>query len=182
MRFGQSVVVSEPNTRPKTWFRVWKPNTNWLEELDQHWVHVEVHKSQGPVLVGFGVHKKKHAYYVHEDSYWETFLRGGFINHSVTLFLWRAEYSQKRARSTGNHTERLWKKNLDQKFDLKKKLEHFSEKKVPSPPIRNLILLKDFQLNEHANISKTWIFRIFRIFGGTFTAPTGGTVGVSRCH
>ena len=26
------------------------------------------------------------------------------------------------------------------------------------------------------------IFRIFRVFGGTFTAPTGGTVGVSRCH
>ena len=30
--------------------------------------------------------------------------------------------------------------------------------------------------------SKTWILLIFLIFGGTFTAPTGGTVGVPRCH
>ena len=30
--------------------------------------------------------------------------------------------------------------------------------------------------------SKTWIFCFFWIFGGTFTAPTGDTVGVPRCH
>ena len=29
--------------------------------------------------------------------------------------------------------ERLWKKNLDQKVHLEKKLEHFSEKKLPHP-------------------------------------------------
>ena len=30
--------------------------------------------------------------------------------------------------------------------------------------------------------SKIWIFWIFWFSAGTFTAPTGGTVGVPRCH
>ena len=34
------------------------------------------------------------------------------------------------------------KKNLDQKVDIKKKLEHFSEKKYPPSKIRNLIMLR----------------------------------------
>ena len=37
--------------------------------------------------------------------------------------------------------ERLWKKNLDQKFDLTQKLEQFPEKKV-GPPKSDLILHK----------------------------------------
>ena len=37
---------------------MWKPNTNEFEEPDQHWIHVELHKSQGPDLVGFGALKK----------------------------------------------------------------------------------------------------------------------------
>ena len=41
---------------------MWKPNTNEFEEPDQHWIHVELHKSQGPDLVGFDALKKKHAY------------------------------------------------------------------------------------------------------------------------
>ena len=43
---------------------MWKPNTNEFEEPDQHWIHVELHKSQGPDLVGFDALKKKHAYIV----------------------------------------------------------------------------------------------------------------------
>ena len=37
---------------------MWKPNTNGFEEPDQHWIHVELHKSQGPDLVGFDALKK----------------------------------------------------------------------------------------------------------------------------
>ena len=66
----------------------------------------------------------------YEDGFWERSLRGGLLVWGVTLFLWRSEFTQKHAQSTGNHTERLWKKNLDQKFDLTQKLEQFSEKKM----------------------------------------------------
>ena len=83
-----------------------------------------------------------HVYmYVYEDSYWERFLRGGLFKYSGTLFGWRSEFTQKHAQSTGNHMERLWKKNLDQKFDLTQKLEQFPEKKV-GPPKFDLILLR----------------------------------------
>ena len=46
---------------------------------------------------------------------------------------WGSEFTQKRAQSPGNHIARLYKKNLDQKFGLDKKLEQFSEKKVRHP-------------------------------------------------
>ena len=41
-----------------------------------------------------------------------------------------SEFTQKRAQSLGNRIARWYKKNLDQKFGLEKKLEHFSENKV----------------------------------------------------
>ena len=54
---------------------------------------------------------------------------GGSGNNVVRIWFRWSGLTQKRAQSTGNHTERLWKKNLDQKVILEKKLEHFSEKK-----------------------------------------------------
>ena len=72
-----------------------------------------------------------HIYILYEDSYWETFLRGG-INHRVTLFLWRSEFTQKHAQSTGNHTERLWEKKSRPKSHSRKKVRAFFWKKVPS--------------------------------------------------
>ena len=49
---------------------------------------------------------------------------------------WRPGLIQKHAQSTGNHTARMCKKNLDQKFGLEKKLEQFFENK--SLPSRNI--------------------------------------------
>ena len=49
---------------------------------------------------------------------------------------------QKRAQSTGNHMERLWGKNIDQKFDLRKKLEQFPWKQKVGPPKFDLILYR----------------------------------------
>ena len=45
---------------------------------------------------------------------------------------WGSGFTQKRAQSPGNHIA-VYKKNLDQKFGLDKKLEQFSEKKVRHP-------------------------------------------------
>ena len=61
----------------------------------------------------------------------ELYLSGGDSGKNVlqNWFRWSG-FTQKRAQSTGNRMERLWKKNLDQKVILEKKLEHFSKKKL----------------------------------------------------
>ena len=56
---------------------------------------------------------------------------GGGIGIFVERIWFRwSEFTQKRAQSIGNHIERLWEKNLNQKIDLTQKLEQFSENKV----------------------------------------------------
>ena len=62
---------------------------------------------------------------VYEDSYWETFLRGG-INH---------------AQSTGNHTERLWKKSRPKIRSDANVRAIFREIKSPLP-LLSMILLR----------------------------------------
>ena len=66
---------------------------------------------------------------------------GGDSGNNVVQnwFRWSG-FTQKRAQSTGNHMECLCKKNLDQKVDLKKKLEQFPEKKVGPPKIIMILL------------------------------------------
>ena len=65
-----------------------------------------------------------------------------------------SEFTQKHAQSLGNRIARWYKKNLDQKFGLEKKLEQFSENKVVWKNVEKIL-----------NKSKKFDFFIFSILG-----------------
>ena len=75
---------------------------------------------------------------------------GGDYDFEVSHFFCESRDSLKNVLNRQEITRSLCeKKNLDQKVDIKKKLEHFSEKKYP--PLHNpkSHYVKDFQLNDH---------------------------------
>ena len=73
-------------------------------------------------------------------------------------------------------------KNLNEKYFLvnqKIDFENLVNSEIFRKSSKSYIIYKE-KVPQKA--SKTWILLIFVIFGGTFTAPTGGTVGVPRRH
>ena len=76
----------------------------------------------------------------YEDSYWERFLRGGLSTEAAQFF---AE-GRNSLKNMLSRQEITWsvceEKNLDQKFDLRTKLEQFFENKVGPPKIIMILL------------------------------------------